>query len=136
MRFWKIKLILIISSILFLDNCSVKKNNPPNSNFEFRNGNEKITFEILTGNKYLEINKTTHTRFTFENIDPKICAFVGPTVTFSNPKSTHENEILIDLSPTGKYLKNKKIQIAVNYESKGELKWFHIVIPLKKIETN
>lgn len=134
MRLLKIKFVLIFTSILFLTNCAMKKNNTSNNSFEFRNGNEKITFEILTGNKYLEINKTTQTKFTFENIDPKICAFVGPTVTFAKPNSTKENEILINLSPTDEHLKNKKIQIAVNYKSKGELQWFNIVIPLKKVE--
>ncbi|MBY0487179.1 MAG: hypothetical protein K2P85_08365 [Flavobacteriaceae bacterium] len=131
MRFWKIKFILIFTSILFVTNCAVKKN-PSNESFEFRNGNEKITFEILTGDKFLEINKTTHTKFIFENIDPKICAFTGPTIKFSNPKSLNENEILIDLSPTEENMKNGKIQIAVSYKSKGELQWFSIVIRLKK----
>jgi hypothetical protein len=134
MRFWKFKLVLIFTSILFLTNCATKKNNTSNESFEFRNGNEKITFEILTGNKYLEIDKTTHAKFTFENIDPQTCAFAGPTVTFSNPKSSKENEILIDLSPTQEHLKNGKIQIAVTYKSKGELQWFNLVIPLKKIK--
>ncbi|WP_320815072.1 hypothetical protein [Flavobacterium sp.] len=110
----------------------MKKNIPSNESFEFINGAEKITFEILTGNKYLEINKTTNTKFTFENIDPQICAFVGPTVTFSNPKSSNQNEILIDISPTEDHLKNGEIQISVSYKSKGELQWFKIVIPLKK----
>ena len=134
MRLFKIKLILILTSVLFITNCAIKKNNTSNESFEFRNGNEKITFEILTGNKYLEVNKTTQTKFTFENIDPKTCAFAGPTVTFAKPNSPNENEILINLSPTDEHLKNKKIQIAVNYRSKGELQWFNIVIPLKKTE--
>ncbi len=132
MRFCKIKLVLILTSILFVTNCALKKNNSSNGSFEFRNGTEKITFEILTGNKYLEINKTTHTKFTFENIDPNICAFVGPTVTYSNPKTSNENEALIDLSPTEEHLKDGKILIAVTYKSKGKSQWFKIVIPLKK----
>ena len=134
MKFLKIKLVLIFTSILLVTNCAMKKNNASNESFEFTNGNEKITFEILTGNKYLEVNKTTQTKFTFQNIDPKTCAFAGPTVTFAKPNSPNENEILINLSPIDEHLKNKKIQIAVNYRSKGELQWFNIVIPLKKTE--
>jgi len=132
MRFWKFKFVSIFVIILFLTNCALKKNNSSNDSFEYRNGNEKITFEILTGNKYLEINKTTHTKFIFENINPKDCAFAGPAITFSNPKSLNENEILIDLSPTDENMKKGKIYIAVIYKSKGESQWFNIAIPLKR----
>ncbi len=44
----------MFTTIFFVTNCGVKKNNPSNESFEFTNGNEKITFEILTGNKYLQ----------------------------------------------------------------------------------
>ena len=130
MRFLKIKIILI--AILTLTNCVSKKTNSSNDNFKYINGNEKITFELLTGNKYLEINKTTFGKFTLENIDPKNCNFVGRTIMFSKQKPLNDNECIIELSPTEEDFKEGKLLITVSYKSNGKFNFFKIEIPLKK----
>ena len=125
------KIISLITLVLIFSNCSSKKSNSQNDNFEFQNGNEKIIFEILTENKYLMENITTKTKFKFENIDPKTVSISGKTIRFVKDNSTKENELLIEVSPKKEDLENGKLKLRLSYKTKGEFKMFELNIPVK-----
>ena len=133
MKIPKIKFLLFFA-IISLSSCAPKKLNSNDKKFEFVNGAEKITFELLTGNKYLEIDKTTIGKIKLENIELKNCSFVGKTLRFSKQKADNENECLIEMSPTEEDYKEGKLKIFIGYKSKGEFKSFGIELPLKKTE--
>jgi hypothetical protein len=112
-----------------LVSCVSKKNNLTNENFEFVSGNEKVIFEISTGNKYLEANVLTNTKFKFENINPKNVNLSGKTIRIL--KGNVENELLVEMSPKKGDLENGKLKIFVSYKSNNEFKTFELKIPVK-----
>ena len=129
MKLLKIKIITTFIVILILASCATKINKSTNENFEFINGKEKITFEILTGNKYLEANIQTQTKFKFENINPKNVNLSGKTIRFL--KGNNENELLIEMSPKKEDLEDGKLKIFLSYKSSNGFKTFELKIPVK-----
>ena len=125
------KIISLITLLLLFSNCSSKKINSQNENFEYQNGNEKIIFEILTENKYLLENITTKTKFKFENIDPKTVSISGKTIRFIKDNGAKENELLIEVSPKKEDLENGKLKLILSYKTKDEFKMFELNIPVK-----
>ena len=125
------KIISLSFLLICLTNCASKKNNSLSESFEYQNGNEKIWFEILTGNKYLEINVPTKTKFKFENIDAKTASISGKTIRFLIEKETKENELLIEMSPKKEDLENGKLKIFLSYKSHGEFKMYELNVPVK-----
>ena len=125
----KINLISTFLVLITLVSCSSKINNLSTDNFKFINGNEKITFDILTGDKYLEVNTITQTRFKFENINPKSVSISGKTIRFL--KGNAENELLIEMSPKIEDLEHGKLTIFLSYKSVEGLKVFELKIPVK-----
>ena len=123
------KLLLTFIVMITLFGCASKKNKISTDDFVFINGNEKITFEILTGNKYLEVNKITETRFKFENINPESVSLSGKTIRFL--KGNAENELLIEMTPKREDLENGKLTVFLSYKSIEELKIFELRIPVK-----
>ncbi|WP_131474472.1 hypothetical protein [Flavobacterium sp. KMS] len=119
--------VLIV--FLVLVSCVSKKNNLTNENFEFVSGNEKVIFGISTGNKYLESNVLTKTKFKFENINPKNVNLSGKTIRIL--KGNDENELLVEMSPKKEDLENGKLKIFVSYRSNNEFKTFEFEIPVK-----
>ena len=71
------KIISLITLLLIFSNCSSKKTNSQNENFEYQNGNEKIIFEILTENKYLLENITTKLNLSLKILTLKQYQFRG-----------------------------------------------------------
>jgi hypothetical protein len=125
----KYKTIAIFIVIITLTSCASKKNKSANENFEFINGNEKITFEISTGNKYLDANIPTKTIFKIENIEPKNVTLIGKTIKIL--KGNAENELLIEMSPKNEDLDDGKLKIFVSYKSINGFKVFELKIPVK-----
>lgn len=129
MKILKIKLIATFIVLITLTSCASKKNKSTNENFEFINGKEKITFEILTGNRFLEPNVSTQTKFIFENINPKNVNLSGKTIRFL--KGNAENELLIEMSPKKEDLEDGKLKIFIFYKSSNGFKNFELKIPVK-----
>lgn len=125
------KIIPLAFLLFYLTNCISQNNISLNENFVFQNGDEEISFEILTGNKYLEVNIPTKTKFKFENVEPKTASLSGKTIRFLNEKETKENELLIEMSPKKEDLEDGKLIIRLSYKSKGEFKIFKLNIPVK-----
>ncbi|KIC01999.1 hypothetical protein OA88_10655 [Flavobacterium sp. JRM] len=129
MKRMKFKMFSVLIVFLVLVSCVSKKNNLTNENFEFVSGNEKVIFEISTGNKYLESNVLTKTKFKFENINPKNVNLSGKTIRIL--KGNDENELLVEMSPQKGDLENGKLKIFVSYRSNNEFKTFEFKIPVK-----
>ncbi|MEA9412351.1 hypothetical protein [Flavobacterium sp. PL02] len=129
MKGMKFKMFSVLIVFFVLVSCVSKKNNLTNENFEFVSGNEKVIFEISTGNKYLESNVLTKTKFKFENINPKNVNLSGKTIRIL--KGNDENELLVEMSPKKEDLENGKLKIFVSYRSNNEFKTFEFEIPVK-----
>ncbi|KIA98425.1 hypothetical protein OA93_09925 [Flavobacterium sp. KMS] len=129
MKGMKFKMFSVLIVFLVLVSCVSKKNNLTNENFEFVSGNEKVIFGISTGNKYLESNVLTKTKFKFENINPKNVNLSGKTIRIL--KGNDENELLVEMSPKKEDLENGKLKIFVSYRSNNEFKTFEFEIPVK-----
>lgn len=125
----KFKIITVFIALITLSGCSSNKNKATNENYVFINGKEKITFEILTGSKYLEANIPTQAKFIFENINPKNVNLSGKTIRFL--KVNVENELLIELSPKEEDLEDGNFKIFLSYKSSKEFKTFELKIPVK-----
>ena len=120
----------MVLSIAF-QNCTSKKNISQNDTFEYKNGTEKIIFEISSGNKYLKENISNITKFKFENIDPKSVSISGKTIRFIKENNSKENEILIEMAPKKEDLENGKLKLMLSYKSKGEFKMFELNVQVK-----
>ena len=112
-------------------NCSSKKNISQSESFAYQNGNEKIVFEILNGNNFLEVNVPTRTKFIFDNIDPETVSLSGKTIRFLRENDTKKNELLIEMSPKKSDLEDGKLKIFLSYKSNGEFKMFKLNIQVK-----
>ncbi|MFD2907406.1 hypothetical protein ACFSX9_01530 [Flavobacterium ardleyense] len=123
-RIYLIAIILIQSITLFGQELSTSE-----KKYEFVNGKEKVTFEILTGNKYLEVNNQTQAKFKFENINPNNVSLAGKTIRIL--KGNSENELLIEMSPKKEDLEDGKLKIFLSYKSSNEFKNFELKIPVK-----
>jgi hypothetical protein len=129
MKLLKIKLIATFILLITVTSCVTKINKSTNENFEFVNGKEKITFEISTGNKFLEPYISTQTKFKFENINPKNVNLSGKNIRFL--KGNVENELLIEMSPKKEDLEDGKFKVFVSYKSSNGFKIFELKIPVK-----
>jgi hypothetical protein len=125
-------IILLIILLSLFSNCSSKKSNSQNENFEYQNGNEKISVIILTANKYLIENNTTQIKFKFENIDPKVVSISGRTIKFIKNESQKENELLIEATPQKEDLENGKLKLFLFYKSNEKSKTYELNIPVNK----
>ena len=100
-------------------------------NFVFEKGNEKITFEILNEKQVLSLNKANRTKFTFYNIDKTKVNISGQTIKFLAESQTSNNETFIEMSPKLENLTDRKLSVVVSYKSKGEMRFFKLLIPVE-----
>lgn len=123
------KTISLFIFLFCLTNCAPKKDIAQNANFKYVDGNEKIEFEILTGNNYLKVNVPTLTKFKFQNIEPKNVTLAGRTI---RALSFENNEIIVEMSPEKKDLENGNLVIRLTYKINKEFKKFILNVPVKE----
>jgi hypothetical protein len=76
------KKIFLIVSILFLLS-SFTENSPKGLNYAFKKGNRIMKLEFDTNNKYLELNKITTLKISFENISVNSFSIHGVGIQIS-----------------------------------------------------
>ena len=125
------KLIVLFFLSFCLLSCASKKSNSDFGSSKSKIDNSTISYELATGNKYLELDTTTTAIFKFENIEPKTVSIFGKTIRIIKYQSDTNDEIEISLSPRADDLVDGELKIIVSYKIQGVFKNLNLSIPVK-----
>jgi hypothetical protein len=123
------KKILLIVSILFILSSFTENSQKKGLNYTFKKGNRIMKLEFDTNNKYLELNKTTILKISFENISVNSFSIHGVGIQIYGGG---KNFTKCKIHPIEKYLVNKNLEISLFEDRNGKKELFRkFFVPVK-----